>query len=218
MPITAIQIANYAAKLDRPIKDRARNVKRGQRRVHSDRLAKRLAAIKLGRLEDVLAVGNWLYTNVRGIEQNWRTEVLERKTPYRRDDSESIADLYSQWARECDRCLNEIRGFEAQEMHVRGAREFKAHCAEVTRVLSGDYPFFNDAEKAGKWAALTSELKENPRPVRIGEDGRIFEMTGERFNMPGLEPADILEALEDERAGRLHSYEEVFASCNQHET
>jgi hypothetical protein len=50
------------------------------------------------------------------------------------------------------------------------------------------------------------------RAVNVDPSGRIFEITGERFNMPGLEPSDILEALEDERAGRLRPLSEVVGN------
>jgi hypothetical protein len=82
-------------------------------------------------------------------------------------------------------------------------------------ILEGDHPFFEDAKKAGRWAALTSNSREPHRPVKVDERGRIFEMTGERFNMPGLEPADILEAIEDERASHVRSLKEIMAAHNQ---
>jgi hypothetical protein len=50
------------------------------------------------------------------------------------------------------------------------------------------------------------------RFVRVDDDGRIYEMSGEPFNMPGLTPADILESFEDERAGRMRPLKEVIAS------
>ncbi len=51
-----------------------------------------------------------------------------------------------------------------------------------------------------------------PRPVRVDDEGRIFELTGERFEIAGLAPADVLEALEDERAGRVRPLREIMAS------
>jgi len=38
-----------------------------------------------------------------------------------------------------------------------------------------------------------------PRPIQVDDLGRLFEVTGEQFIMPGLEPAKILEALADEK-------------------
>lgn len=42
------------------------------------------------------------------------------------------------------------------------------------------------------------------RPVAIDKQGFVFEMWGDRFRMPGLEPEDILEALEDVKHGRVY--------------
>ena len=205
MSIARIPVANYATKLDQPIAGQARRVKRGRFWRPKHRLKKRREAVKLRRLEEVLAIGNWLYESVKLIERNWRAEVLEMKTPFDPDDARSIADSYCQWAQPRQRCLEEIRVFEGKKNEVRGAREFRKYCAEVSRILAGDYPFFDDASKAGRWAALTATVRQSPGSIRIDEDGKIFEMTGERFNMPGLEPADILEALEDVKHGRLIS-------------
>ncbi len=59
-------------------------------------------------------------------------------------------------------------------------------------------------------------IKPSIRPVLVDDSGRIFEMTGERICMPGLEPERILESFEDERAGRTHSLKDIIASRNKH--
>jgi len=58
-------------------------------------------------------------------------------------------------------------------------------------------------------------IRPSPRPVRVDEDGRLFEMDGTPIVMPGLEPEHILKGIEDERAGRLRSLEEYIASRKQ---
>jgi hypothetical protein len=58
------------------------------------------------------------------------------------------------------------------------------------------------------------EIRQSPRPVRVDEAGRIFEMSGEQIIIPGLAPKNILKGIEDERAGRLRSLEEYIASRN----
>jgi hypothetical protein len=171
---------------------------------------------RLRRLERVLGVGNWLYKAVCLIERNWRTEVLEGKTPYDPADAKTIGEFYSRWVQPCKRCLDEISIFESRGCTVHGAKEFKGHCTEATDILGGYNAFFEDADKAGRWAALTAKYREAIRPVEVDDSGRIFESTGERFNMPGLEPADILEAIEDERAGRVRSLREIIDSSGQH--
>lgn len=60
------------------------------------------------------------------------------------------------------------------------------------------------------------EIRPSPRPVRVDEAGRIFEMSGEPIVMTGLAPENILKGIEDERAGRLRSLEEYLASRDQH--
>jgi hypothetical protein len=57
----------------------------------------------------------------------------------------------------------------------------------------------------------TVNARQDPRPVRLDASGRIFEVTGERFEMPGLEPEAILQALADEQAGRLYPLKQIIA-------
>jgi len=204
-----LALPNYAARLDDPVAS-------GFLRGIKHRLKWKAMQSRLRRLEDVLALGNWLYESVRLIEHNWRTEVLERKTPFDPHDAKSIGELYAQWAQPCRRCLDEIKVLEEKKFDVRGTKEFREHCTEVSEIIQGNNPFFEDAKLAGQWAALAAKYREAIRPVEVDTSGRIFEVTGERFNMPGLEPADILEAIEDERAGRVYSLKEIVASRKQH--
>jgi hypothetical protein len=59
-------------------------------------------------------------------------------------------------------------------------------------------------------------IRPSIRPVRVDEQGRIFEMSGDQIIVPGLEPENILAGIEDERAGRLRSLEEYLASRRKH--
>jgi hypothetical protein len=54
------------------------------------------------------------------------------------------------------------------------------------------------------------------RPVRIDETGRVFEETGEQVLIPGLTPEDIRKSLDDEKAGRVHRFEDVLALFDSH--
>jgi hypothetical protein len=47
------------------------------------------------------------------------------------------------------------------------------------------------------------------RPVRVDERGRITELSGEPFAMPGLEPAEVLRGLADAQAGRTRSLKAI---------
>jgi hypothetical protein len=200
-----LALPNYAARLDDPAYCRVRN-----------RLEVKALSRGLRRLEEVLVIGNWLYDSVRLIEHNWRTEVIEGKTPYDPEEARTIREFLAQWVQPCRRCLDEINLFESKGFEVRGSKEFKRHCAEAVDILGGHNPFFEDADKAGRWAALTAKHRVAIRPVEVDESGRIFERTGERFTMPGLEPTDILEAIEDEHAGRVRPLREIVASRGQH--
>lgn len=200
-----VMLPTYAARLDAPLPPGRRHWSRSK-----------TLKLRIRRLEGTLDTGNWLFESIRLIERNWRTEVLERKTPYDPDEAKSIMDFYGRWAMPCHRCLEEIKSVESEGGQVHGAKRFRRYCEQAEDILLGDNPFFDDAEKAGKWAAITATYRAPCRPVVVDEDGRIFETDGGRFNMPGLTPADILESLEDERAGRMRSLKEIVASRNQH--
>jgi hypothetical protein len=211
------QVRSYADKLDQPITGQSRIVTGRTLRVRKDRLKKLRAAARLRRLEDVLGVGNWLYEAVRLVEGNWRTEVIYGKTLYDPDEEASIMDFFREWSAPCDRCLREIDRISAKPSRIAGANRFKDNCTEARRVLAGQSPFFDDASNAARWTRVTAFLHPSPCPVIVDDGGRIIEMTGEQLNIPGLEPTKVLKALDDERAGRLHSFDEVVASLNQHE-
>ena len=51
----------------------------------------------------------------------------------------------------------------------------------------------------------------NPRPVRIDDEGRVFERDGTRFRCPGLEPEAVRAGLADLEAGRVRPLSEVLA-------
>jgi len=189
-----VMFRNYAAQLDETGSPKRRSILRMK-----DYLR------EVGRLENVLEYGNALYESIRLIENNWRTEVLEGKTLYDPNDERAIVNYFREWTEPCQRCLNLIRLCRSRKFEVPGSEKFENYYAEAVERLEGRCPFFDDADKAGRWAARTLKSRDPIRPIQVDEEGRLFEMTGERFNMPGLEPADILEALEDMMSGRLTS-------------
>jgi hypothetical protein len=223
------RIPNYASALDAPAYPKD-NPSRGKSRKSSRkglamsrswfRLRRphkvRRQAERASRLQNALAVGNWLYEQVRLIEHNWRTEIIEGLIPYDANEDRSILAFYRQWLEPTQRCLSEIRQLRSMGVEVAGSREFEEYCAEAPCILKGDSPFFEDASQAGLWAARTSQSRESIRPVEVDQAGRIFELSGARFHMPGLEPAAVLEALEDERAGRTRSLTDIIASRDEH--
>ncbi len=167
-------------------------------------------------VEKVLTVGNWLYRSVRSIARHWRTEVLEGTIAYDPDDEAAIVDLYRRWSASCRRCLAAILSLRSEGATVRGGKAFERHCREVARILEGDDPFYDDVAAAGRWAAITARSRPSPRPVRVDRQGRIFEMTGQRFVMPGLASEDVLRGMADVEARRTKSLEEIIAARGQH--
>jgi hypothetical protein len=206
-------VLNYGAKLDEPLPP---TPKAPKRLFHNWRRKREAEELKRRRLEEVLAFGNWLYDAVRRVERNWRSHVMQGTTLYDPAEETLILGYYRQWTRSCDRCEAEIAHFDSDQQEVRGAVDFRARCIEARKLIEGENPFFADMRNKRRWDAATEFLRPSPRPVMTDREGRIFERTGERLSMPGLEPADILEALEDERAGRVHSFEEV-ASLDEDE-
>ncbi len=222
--------AVYAAPLDSPAYQNADSCSpRGRVKVNpkrrSDHLPRRRFqrhlkarrwANRLRILHDVLVVGNWLYDAVHIIEHNWRTEVIEGKTPYDASEETAIMEFYRLWGQPCQRVISEIHKLRSKGHEVRGGEVFEANFEKASAILAGENPFYDDVDRAGLWAARTARFRQSPRPVRIDEAGRIFELSGERFVMPGLSPDDILQAMDDERAGRKRSLKDVLASRISH--
>ncbi len=74
--------------------------------------------------------------------------------------------------------------------------------------------YIGELPDAAKLATCIEQARsriDSPRPVKIDDDGRIFEMNGEQFIMSGLEPENVLSGLEDERAGRTRSLNYRFS-------
>ncbi len=186
------EMPNYAAKLDSPISVQATTSRRRRFWRWTRWLEKQHDAVRLRRLEGVLAVGNWLYESLRLVEQNWRSEVLEGKTLYHPKEEASMLESYRRWSAPCERCLNEIAHFDAVLVAVEGADQFKRYYIDVKQILAGNNPFFHDANNAVRWAGVTGFLNPKPRAVRVDEEGRMSETTGEPLAFPGLEPERIL--------------------------
>ena len=164
------------------------------------------------RLERVLDIGNWLYRAVRRIENNWRNEVLDGLTPYSPDDEQSIRAMWTQWLAPTQKCLDEIRTLRESGVKVRGARLFEGYVQAASQILVGNDAFFEDTEKAWRWSALTANFRSSPRPVRVDEQGRMFEITGERFVPPGLTAADVANACSPTDESRARPLRDIIAA------
>jgi hypothetical protein len=206
LPETAITVlGDYATELDDPEYQAAKS-----------RLEIKARLRALRHLENVLAVGNWLYRSVRLIERQWRTDVLEGRILHDPGEDRSIRELYSQWSQTCLRCLAEIEEFRAGGFPIRGAREFEKHHAEAADILSGRVNPFENESQAWLWAARTANSRQEPRPMQVDRNGNLFEMTGQRFVMPGLEPEAILRGIADADAGRVRPLKEIISERQTH--
>ena len=163
-------------------------------------------------LENVITIGNWLYRSIRRIEHNWRTEVLQGRTPYDPNEEKSIGDMLRQWTVPSLRCLDEIESLQRQNVPVRGARNFQAYCAAASEILAGRDTFFDDTARAWQWSALTARFRSSPRPVSVDDMGRVFELSGARFVPAGLTREDMRDALSGRDEGDTKSLDEIIAS------
>lgn len=193
-----LSVANYAKALESP---RYRLLKPRSKHQELIRGARRL--------EGVLAIGNYLFHAIARIESNWRAEVLDGRTPYDPNEDRSIGEMYAQWSAPCQRCLREVRRFRG--FVIRGSKEFARHCDEVGEILSGVRKPFEDPDRLARWEQIVASSRPNPRPIRIDDQGRIFELSGSRFTMRGLEPEVILQGLADAEAGRLIPLSRIIA-------
>lgn len=196
--ITAEQLGHYAKTL-------TANVENPDKQRESLKTQKR-------KLEDVLAIGYWLYRAVRRIEHNWRTEVLRGKTPYSPADAASIQGMWRQWIEPTPLCLERIRALETRGVKIRGSRQFKAIVEITKQLIAGNDAFFEDTENASRWFALTAKFRNSPREIRVDDQGRTYELTGERFVAPGSTAKDVLEAFSPIDESRTKSLGEVIAS------
>ena len=65
--------------------------------------------------------------------------------------------------------------------------------------------------RLGSRKGADQALGASVRPVRVDEEGRIFELTGDPIVVTGLEPAKVLQGLDDDDAGRTRSLEEIMS-------
>jgi hypothetical protein len=166
----------------------------------------------LRRLEEVLAVGNWLYRAVRLVERNWRNEVIAGKVLYDPAEEESIATFFHQWYAPRDRFTKELSHFASQRIKVVGGDEFERNCVEAQAILAGRNPFLDDPSHAARWAVLTAFRHPDARPIEFDDEGRVFEMTGEELTIPGLKPERVLQARDEMRIGQRRTLREIVAS------
>jgi hypothetical protein len=104
--------------------------------------------------------------------------------PFRAENNEEIASLFTRWLNPCDVALQQLEYFAGQFGSVAGAEEFHRCCVEAREIVAGWVPPVLSraqglhaeefsADEAGKLReALQSgaaRLRVQPRPVEGGE-------------------------------------------------
>jgi hypothetical protein len=82
---------------------------------------------------------------------------------------------------------------------------------ECVRGLEGEYGQVHGAVPLRHNIGLARDEITLPSPVTIDSDGSVYEMTGDRAVMPGLDPARVLRGIKDGNAGRTRSLKDIIA-------
>ena len=77
--------------------------------------------------------------------------------------------------------------------------------------LEADY---GHVDGATCFDAILSKFAEigSPKPVTIDSAGHVYEVTGERAIMPGIDPARVSRSINDAKSGRTRSLKEIIAA------
>jgi hypothetical protein len=218
LPSYAMRLGESQVPVNR-IKRNATKRKRFCRRFTLKRLSRVQAELENLRAiyESLIIEGNLIYENLRLTELLWRKSVLHGECVFDVRREYEFADSYRIWVRPVPIALKRIATFEACGQSIHGGKEFREHFSEASKILAGEDPFFADKAIEARWQRATEFMRPDPQPVQVDSSGHIFDQTGKEIVMPGLEPAKIVRALEDERLGRMYSLDEVVASLEQYE-
>lgn len=138
-------------------------------------------------LEDKLTLLNTLMGYVVKAGAKWLVADSRPQFPGIDENQHRVAEALRELDRSCAHVDDAIAWFENQPLRVEGADEFRFRWRAVQEILR------------------IANLEENPRPVTVDELGYLVEATGDRFIMPGLDPASVQAGLEDVEAGRIDS-------------
>jgi hypothetical protein len=100
--------------------------------------------------------------------------------------------MYAQWYEGVDEVKTRLAEL-GPLAKISGAKTFERQAATVARILE-------------QWPN-----HRNPRPVKIGKDGSLFEIDGRQIEIPGLETESILRSIEDTKAGRYRPLKDILA-------
>jgi hypothetical protein len=147
-----------------------------------------------------LAEDCWFWEDMAG-KANYVFQQIARSAPYIQKLAEEqndavVREVYVRnrhvlkaWLEMAQRVRREMERLESEYGEVSGAESLREHVAEAERKLH------------------------TPRPVTIDETtGAILETDGTQFLFAGVTEQEVLNALEEERAGRMSSLKEIKAA------
>ncbi|RUL88582.1 hypothetical protein [Tautonia sociabilis] len=135
--------------------------------------------------EDSLTLLNRLLGNVVFFGMKWLAAKTRPMPPEAYESERPLAEALCRLSEVCSEIDQAIGWFEGQGLLVEGAAGFRRNRSAVDALYR------------------SARFPENPRPITIGQDGCLYEVTGDRIIVPGLEPESVLTSLADRAAGRF---------------
>jgi len=93
-------------------------------------------------IRDLISDGIKLFHDLCRLDENWRADVLEGKTPYDADFEEKLRSLVSRFQRTTLSIKRDLLPTIEKESEVEQADEFRKVCEEVQGMVTPDNDFF----------------------------------------------------------------------------
>jgi hypothetical protein len=156
------------------------------------RLRSKQLKTKARQLEEVIAVGRFLFLQVRKIEANWLSAIALGKADFDPSDDALILAMHRHWLEPTQEVIRQIESCEKQGKKVKSTMQFIKYIDRMNKLVI-------------QWPN-----HRNPRLVRIADDGRVFGIDGTLLSCPGLEPEKVKQGIADDVAGRVRSLREII--------
>jgi hypothetical protein len=156
-------------------------------------------------------VGDWNEQHDELASDCWIWEDLVAKANFLFERLTCLFADIAKFALECDQQLAEVmRARNLRNLAV--WQEVSVRLLAQAMVAERGCGSVEGVELLRANNGKATEKLNSPRPVRIDENGRIFEMSGEQIILSGLAPEEVLKSLEDERCGRTRPLREIIAA------
>ena len=86
-------------------------------------------------LEEILGVGELIYSNLRKLHGDWMRDVEARNCPYRRADAAKLASEYARWKEASEYWLPRVESFERNGFTVDHAENVRRFYRELEPVI-----------------------------------------------------------------------------------